>query len=99
MVRRQFIQCLTFAGTGAGIAAIATAHANQNKMVTYQVSGFSCPTCAVGLDTMLRQQKGVVRSESNYAHATTVVEFDPKLTTDQSIKAFIQEMGFVAEAR
>ena len=40
-----------------------------------------------------------MRSESNYAHATTVVEFDPKLTTDQSIKAFIQEMGFVAEAR
>ena len=31
MVRRQFIQRLTLASAGAGIAAIATAHANLKK--------------------------------------------------------------------
>lgn len=65
MVRRQFIRRFTLATTGPGIATIARARANQNKTVTYRVRGFSCPTCAVGLDTMLRQQKGVVRSESS----------------------------------
>jgi copper chaperone CopZ len=99
MIRRQFIQRLTLAITGTSIAAVATAQANQNKTVTYCVRDFSCPTCAAGLDTMLRQKKGVVRSESSYAHATTVIEFNPKLTTNESLKAFIKEMGFLAEAR
>jgi copper chaperone CopZ len=99
MIRRQFIQHLTLASTGASITAVATAQASQNKTVTYGVRGFSCPTCAVGLDTMLQQQKGVARSQSSYAHATTVIEFNPKLTSEESLKAFVEEMGFIAEAR
>jgi len=60
MFRRSFIQRIAVAGTGVGLAAVTAMEVSQNKTITYRVKGFSCPTCAVGLDTMLQQQKGVV---------------------------------------
>src|SRR5580698_4442923 len=97
MVRRSFIQRLTLASAGVGMAAATTAQASPTKTVTYRVKGFSCVTCAVGLDTMLQRQKGVIRSKSSYPDARAVIEFDPKLVTEKSLRAFIAEMGFTAE--
>ena len=97
MVRRNFIQRLTLASAGVGVASAATTQARENKTVTYHVKGFTCPTCAVGLDTMLRRQTGVIQSQSTYPDAMTVIEFDPHLVTEKSLKAFIAELGFTAE--
>ena len=97
MVRRNFIQRITLAGAGIRVASAATAQARESKMVTYHVKGFSCPTCAVGLDTMLRLQTGVIHSKSSYPDAITVIEFDPHLVTEKSLRAFIAELGFSAE--
>jgi copper chaperone CopZ len=91
MFRRNFIQRITLATAGVGLAAARTVQ------VAYRVKGFTCVTCAVGLDTMLRRQKGVVRSKSTYPDATTVIEFNPSLVTEESLKAFIAEMGFSVE--
>ncbi len=99
MFRRTFIQQITIAGTGVGIASAAKAQARENKTVTYRVKGFSCPTCAVGLDTMLRRQAGVIQSKSSYPDAITVIEFDPHLVSENSLKAFIAELGFAAEEK
>lgn len=96
MFRRNFIQRITLASAGIGVAT-ATAQARENKTVTYHVKGFTCPTCAVGLDTMLREQHGVIHSKSSYPDAITVIEFDPHLVTEKSLKAFISELGFTAE--
>ena len=93
MFRREFFQRMTLAGAG-GLATAGAAGAGSHKTVTYRVKGFSCVTCAVGLDTMLRQQRGVIRSKSSYAEATAVIEFDPGLLTEESLKAFISGMGF-----
>lgn len=65
MVRRQFIQLATLAGV-SGLATIGAVTATETRTVTYRVKGFSCITCAVGLDTMLSRHKGIVRSESTY---------------------------------
>jgi len=97
MFRRNFIQRITLASAGIGVASATTAQAGQNKTVTYHVKGFSCPTCAVGLDTMLRQQTGVIQSKSSYPEAITVIQFDPQLVTERSLKAYIAELGFTAE--
>jgi copper chaperone CopZ len=91
MFRRSFIQRIT-----CGMAASGYAAAHGSKTVTYRIEGFSCLTCAVGLDAMLREHKEIVRSKSNYPDATTVIEFDPNLVTETQIKAFIEETGFVA---
>jgi hypothetical protein len=46
---------------------------------------------------MLGRQKGVIHSKSSYPDARTVIEFDPHLVTEVSLKAFIADMGFTAE--
>jgi copper chaperone CopZ len=97
MFRRRFIQRLTLASAGVGMAAVTTVQAGSTKTVTYRVKGFSCVTCAVGLDTMLQRQKGVVRSKSSYPDATTIIEFDPNVVTEKNLQSFIAEMGFTAE--
>ena len=95
MFRRKFIARLGFAS--AGLGAIAAVHAGQSRKVTYRIKGFSCITCAVGLDTMLCRQTGVIHCKSSYPDATATIEFDPALLGEDSLKAFISEMGFTAE--
>ena len=41
----------------AGANLARPAEAKENRSVTYRVKGFTCVTCAVGLEVMLRQQK------------------------------------------
>jgi copper chaperone CopZ len=96
MFRRQFVQLMTLVGA-AKLATIATAESNEIHTVTYRVKGFSCVTCAVGLDAMLQQQKGVRGSRSTYPDGRVVIKFDPKTVTVASLQAFIAGMGFAVE--
>jgi copper chaperone CopZ len=96
MFRRHFMQRITFAGAG-GLASIGAMEAREIRTVTYRVKGFSCVTCAVGLETMLRQQKGIAGAKASYPDAKAIIEFDPKLVTDSWLRAFIADMGFTVE--
>ena len=99
MFRRQFVQF--FAALGAGsVATLAGADPKATSSVTYIVKGFSCVTCAVGLDTMLQKQKGIAWCKSTYPEGVVKVQFDPDLISSKAIKGFIAEMGFtVAEEK
>ena len=77
--------------TGAGTAADA---ATETQCVTYRVQGFSCETCAVGLETMLLQRKGVIRVRATYSDARVVIGFDDNLTTYHQLREFIASCGF-----
>lgn len=92
MIRRQFIQLATCAGV-AGLTALG-AEAKETRTVTFHVKGFSCITCAVGLDTMLSRHKGIVRSDSTYPDGIVTIDFHPRLITESAIKGLISEMGF-----
>jgi copper chaperone CopZ len=96
MFRRNFIRRITIGGAG-GLAAIGAADASEKERVTYRVKGFSCITCAVGLEVMLRQKKGVARAQASYPKATVFIEFDRGLLTEASLRGFIADMGFSAE--
>jgi copper chaperone len=95
MFRRNFIQRLTLAGTGS-FAALGAVEGRGIKRVTYRVSGFTCVTCAIGLDTVLGKQEGVVHVKSSYPDAKTVIDYDPGLVTENALEAAIAEMGFRA---
>jgi copper chaperone CopZ len=98
MQRRRFVQMLTLAGAGAGaIAALEATHASASETVAYHVKGFTCVTCAVGLETMLRQQKGVKYVKATYPDAHVVIQFDPASVTEPALGGFISELGFTAE--
>ncbi len=99
MFRRHFMRGIALAGSG-GLASIGTTEAGESRTVTYRIEGFSCVTCAVGLETMLRLQKGIVRAKASYPDAKATIEFDPKLVTENWLRAFIADKGFtVAEEK
>jgi copper chaperone CopZ len=70
------------------------ASARETRSVNYQVKGFSCITCAAGLEVILRQQKGVVRASATYPEARVTIGFDETLTSEDKLKDFIASSGF-----
>ena len=96
MIRRRFLQLATMAGVG-GLAPLESMAAAGTKTVTYFVQGFSCITCATGLDTMLSREKGITSSKSTYPEGKVTVSFHPNQTTEQAIVAFISELGFTVK--
>jgi copper chaperone CopZ len=96
MFRRKFLQLVTMASVG-GLAPLETAAAAAIQTAVYRVKGFTCITCATGLDTLLSQRKGVVSSKSTYPEGKATVAFDPSKTTEQAIIAFITELGFTVQ--
>lgn len=93
MLRRKFFQVMTIATTGA-LAPLEAIPATPKKIVTYHVRGFSCITCATGLDTMLSKEKGITSSNSTYPEGVATIGFDPGQTSENNIKEFIASLGF-----
>ncbi len=94
MFRRRFLQLVTMASV-SGLAPLATVAAASGETVTWSVQGFTCLTCATGLDTLLTQQKGIISSKSTYPDGKVTVSFRPDQTSPQAIIAFIAELGFI----
>jgi copper chaperone CopZ len=93
MFRRRFLQIATMASVG-GLAPLESMAAGVGKTATFHVKGFSCITCATGLDTMLGRERGIHSSKSTYPEGKVTVSFDPKETSEQVIVKFISDLGF-----
>jgi copper chaperone CopZ len=81
----------------AGLAPLEAVSAPATRTVVYQVKGFTCITCATGLDTLLGRQKGVASSTSTYPQGKVTVAFDSRQTTEQAIVTFITDLGFTVQ--
>ena len=93
MFRRRFLELVTLAGVGS-LASLEAMAAAESRILTYFVKGFSCITCATGLDTMLSQQKGIASSKSTYPEGKVTVLFDPSQISEHAILSFITDLGF-----
>lgn len=96
MLRRRFILLMTVAGASS-LATIPALEASDTQTITYKVKGFTCVTCAVGLETLLRKAKGVVWVKASYPDASAIIKYQPAAVTEDQLKRFIAEMGFSAE--
>ena len=54
-------------------------------------------TCAVGLEVMLRQEKGVAWAKASYPDASVVIKYHPGEISEDSLKNYISSMGFKAQ--
>jgi len=98
MQRRRFVQLMTFAGVGGLAAAEAAKHAiGETRTASWRVKGFTCVTCAVGLETMLGKQKGVQWVKATYPEAQVVIRYNPSAISEDALRGFISELGFTAE--
>jgi copper chaperone CopZ len=93
MIRRRFLQLVTM----AGVVPLEAKPTGAVRTVIFHVKGFSCITCATGLDTMLGKQKGIASSKSTYPEGKVTISFDPTQTTEHAIVAFITDLGFTVE--
>lgn len=96
MRRRSFIQ--TLAGSGAGVALLKLG-APQNKLaenasVAWTVRGFTCVTCAVGLQAILEKHEGIARVKAQYPSGKVDIAFDSHVIELREIKRLIEEAGF-----
>ncbi len=93
MFRRKFLQLITLAGAG-GLSPLESIAGGAERTVTFRVKGFTCVTCATGLDTMLSRQAGIKSSQSTYPAAICKVVFNPDRVTEEWIASFIVDLGF-----
>jgi copper chaperone CopZ len=94
MIRRKFLGMMTL--TGAGVIAMEAMGLTEQKSVTFRISGFTCITCAVGLETLLEKERGVTRVKASYPESKAVITYLPKLTSEATLVDFIEEAGFKA---
>ncbi len=91
MIRRTFLGLTAVAG---GFAVLRAAENTEKRVVSYKVDGFWCPTCSVGLETLLTREKGILAAAATYPEGKTVVTYDARHTSPAAIGALIESMGF-----
>lgn len=106
MIRRQFIKLATLTGA-TGLASFGALETVQEaptsavgqdfQAVTWHVKGFTCITCAVGLETMLRREKGVVEANATYPQGMVTIQYHPDLVSEKVLRSTIADLGFTAE--
>ncbi|MBE7158527.1 MAG: heavy-metal-associated domain-containing protein [Rhodospirillales bacterium] len=95
MIRRRFLGMATFTGLG-GLAALSAKGSAETRSMTRDVQGFTCITCATGLETLLQREKGVQSVKASYPSGTTTVIYDARTTSEAEIVKAIESMGFKA---
>ncbi len=103
MIRRQFLKLASLAGaTGlASFGAVealrvepAAASDTRLRTVQWQVHGFTCITCAVGLETMLGRMPGVASVHATYPQGVVQIAYDPAQASEDTLRAAISDLGF-----
>lgn len=108
MIRRKFLQIAAFTGatTFVSVGSLealekqgtqGSPDVRDTESVAWHVKGFTCVTCAVGLETMLRQQKGVVSASASYPAASVSIQFHPRIVSKSELQSYISELGFAAQ--
>jgi copper chaperone CopZ len=95
MIRRRFLGLATLASVG-GLVTLEGMDRAEQKTVTFHVAGFTCITCAVGLETLLQKEKGVVRVKASYPDSLATVTYHPGLISEAALVKFIESTGFKA---
>jgi P-type Cu2+ transporter len=61
---------------------------------SFPVTGMSCASCAISVESMLSAQPGVLQAAVNYANGTVKVEFIPTIIDAQALKKVVQSIGY-----
>jgi copper chaperone CopZ len=94
MVRRDFIKGIAVSG-GAALGFSEKTHgADTQKTVQMQVRGLYCPTCAVGLETVLSREEGIISARATYPEGGLTVVYHTAIITRSRIEEVIRGCDF-----
>jgi len=60
----------------------------------FPITGMSCASCAVSVESILKSQKGVVQAAVNFANNTAIVEFIPGVADPLVFKQAVRSVGY-----
>jgi Cu2+-exporting ATPase len=60
----------------------------------FPVTGLSCASCAISVESMLKAQEGVIDAAVNFANSTAWVEYLPGKASLTNFKSVIQSIGY-----
>jgi copper chaperone CopZ len=66
------------------------------KTITLKLTDMRCTACAILLDTVLEELKGVKASKTSYAEQRIQVEYDEALVSPEQMFAVIKDEGYTA---
>ncbi len=61
---------------------------------TYPVLEMSCAACAVSIESILQHTPGVTNASVNYANQSALIQFDPKVITENGLQQAVQAGGY-----
>ncbi|MGX7666329.1 heavy metal translocating P-type ATPase [Flavobacterium pedocola] len=61
---------------------------------TFPITGMTCASCAISVESILSFEDGVVSSAVNYANSTATVEYIPGIAKLENFKKAIQSIGY-----
>jgi Cu2+-exporting ATPase len=69
----------------------------ETLKATFPVTGMTCASCAVSVESILTAQAGVVKASVNSASNTVLVEYIPGEISKEEMKAALQGIGYDME--
>jgi len=64
------------------------------QTLTLPVTGMSCASCAISVESILGAQNGVDKAEVNYASQSVKVAFHPGITEPATLQKAVQSIGY-----
>lgn len=61
---------------------------------SFPVTGLSCASCAISVESMLKSQQGVLDANVNYAASTVLIEYQPSTGILNELKKAVQSIGY-----
>jgi len=78
---------------------MASPDTTNTTRITLPVTGMSCASCAISVESWLRETPGVIRAAVNFAAENVSVEYDPKQTNLKKLARAITESGYGVATR
>lgn len=70
----------------------------MNTILQLEIKGMQCQAgCANGIDAMLKEQEGIIKSETSFDESSSVIEYDSNLISEEKILKLIKDRGFEVE--
>jgi len=60
----------------------------------FPVTGLTCASCAISVESMLKAQEGVIDAAVNFANSSAWVEYQPEKASVNDFKSAIQSIGY-----
>ena len=67
---------------------------HKTQKMTLPVTGMSCASCAVSVESMLKNTPGVAEAAVNYANQSVQVDFDPHQVSLSDLDTVLQGIGY-----